>query len=99
MTPEQVQEITRLRGLNLSPKQIARKLGLRPAVVTALLRQQAEDLAIARRESGELAPLVNCLINSEAAQRLLDSDSQHRVGFGNEDNQVSGPRTNCSDAA
>lgn len=71
MTPEQVQEINRLRALNLSPKQIARKLGLRPASVTAFLRNQAEEENLVRQARGELPPVERCLINEKAAQHLL----------------------------
>jgi len=70
MSPEQVQAITRLRALNLTPKQIARQLGLRPAEVNALLRQQAEEMTLSRTARGELAPLERCLINEPAAQSL-----------------------------
>ncbi|MGA7932589.1 MAG: hypothetical protein WCA35_03330 [Kovacikia sp.] len=37
MTPEERQEVIRLRNLKLSPKQIARKLGLRPSQVTDVM--------------------------------------------------------------
>lgn len=37
MQPEQEQEIANLRSLNLTPKRIARKLGLRVAEVTAVV--------------------------------------------------------------
>ena len=80
MSPEEVQEITRLRALNLSPKQIARKLGLRPASVNGLLRQQAEEVAITPRALGELAPLERCLINEKAAQRLLETKKKGWFG-------------------
>ncbi len=80
MSPEQVQEIIRLRALNLSPKQIARKLGLRPAEVNSWLRQQAEEVTITRRALGELAPLERCLINEEAAERLLESQKKGWLG-------------------
>lgn len=76
MTPEQILEINRLRALNLSPKQIARKLGLRPASVNAFLRNQAESENLARQARGELAPLECCLINEKAAQRLLEAKQQ-----------------------
>ena len=49
MNPEQQQEILNLRSLNLTPKQIARKLGLRVAEVTAFIKAQAEQSAIAQR--------------------------------------------------
>ena len=80
MTPEQLQEIAKLRSLNLSPKQIARKLGLRPAEVTTVIRSQAQAT---RAQSGgkALAPLEQCVINERAAQRLLDRPQQQgRVG-------------------
>jgi hypothetical protein len=70
MTPEQIQEISRLRSLNLSPKQIARNLKLRPAAVTVVIRQQAATLALDRAERGEVAPLYNCLVNSSVAKAL-----------------------------
>ncbi len=71
MTPEQIQEISRLRSLNLSPKQIARNLKLRPAAVTEVIRQQAATLALVRAERGEVAPLYNCLVNSSVAKALV----------------------------
>ncbi len=80
MSPEQVQEINRLRALNLSPKQIARKLGWRPAEVNSLLRQQAEEGEITRRALGELAPLERCLINEKAAERLLETQKKGWFG-------------------
>lgn len=76
MTPEQAQEINRLRSLNLSPKEIARKLGLRPASVSAFLKQQIREASLARQATGELAPLEHCLINETAAQQLLEPN-QH----------------------
>jgi hypothetical protein len=72
MNPEQIQEITRLRSLNLSPKQIARNLKLRPAEVTEILRHQAATLDLERAARGEVAPLYNCMVNVSAAQLLLD---------------------------
>ncbi len=73
MTPEQIQEISRLRSLNLSPKQIARNLKLRPAEVTEVIRQQAATLALDRAARGEVAPLYNCLVNSSVADILATS--------------------------
>jgi hypothetical protein len=70
MTPEQIQEISRLRSLNLSPKQIARNLKLRPAEVTAILRDRAAQLEQDRAERGEVAPLYNCLVNKSVAKIL-----------------------------
>ena len=56
MTPEQIQEIARLRTLNLAPKQIAHQLGLRSAEVSIIIRRQAEMATLAGIERGELAP-------------------------------------------
>jgi DNA-binding CsgD family transcriptional regulator len=42
MDAELEQEIYRLRALNLAPKQIARKLSLRPAEVSDIIRRQAQ---------------------------------------------------------
>lgn len=67
MTPEQIQEITQLRNLNLSPKQIARKLNLRPAEVTAIIQDQAQS-GVTKKE---LPPIHQCLVNADAAQHLL----------------------------
>jgi hypothetical protein len=72
MTPEQEQDITRLRSLNLSPKQIARQLSLRPAEVTALIQVQAQGTQLIR----ELSPLHHCLIDEGAACHLLDRKSK-----------------------
>lgn len=85
MTPEQVQEITRLRAVNLSPKQIARKLGLRPASVNAFLRQQAQEATLSRQARGELPPLERCLINEKAARRLLDPRNEEDAYYEDDD--------------
>jgi hypothetical protein len=76
MTPEQEQEITRLRGLSLSPKQIARQIGLRPYEVSALIQAQAAQLHQSDGMSNSLAPLHHCLINGEAARYLLDRSTR-----------------------
>jgi DNA-binding transcriptional MerR regulator len=70
MNIEQIEEISRLRSLNLSPKQIARNLKLRPAEVTAILRDRAAKLEQDRAERGEAAPLYNCLVNQSVAKIL-----------------------------
>jgi hypothetical protein len=72
MTPEQEQEITRLRSRSLSPKQIARQLSLRPAEVTAFIQVKAQGTQLTR----ELSPLHHCLIDEGAAQHLLDRKSK-----------------------
>jgi hypothetical protein len=76
MTPDQEREIIRLRSLNLSPKQIARKVALRPAEVTAVIQAQAQTLQVSRESGDNLAPLHHCLINESAVQSLLDRSSK-----------------------
>jgi transcriptional regulator with XRE-family HTH domain len=75
MTPEQTQEIIQWRDKKLSPKEIARQMGLRPAEVTAFLRDYAEQNPTAKA----LLPLLGCFINSSAAERLLKGGD--RQGF------------------
>jgi len=71
MTPEQEQAVLDLRTRNVAPKQIARQLGLRPAEVSALIKTQAEQAAMARLAAGELSPLFQCLINQNCLGDLL----------------------------
>jgi hypothetical protein len=78
METDQIQEISRLRSLNLSPKQIARNLNMRPAEVSEILRQQAAQLDIERAARGEIDPLYNCMVNVSAAM-LLDPDAPTNV--------------------
>lgn len=75
MTPEQAQEVARLRERDVSPKQIARKLGLRPAEVNEQIRKQAKQLAIARGATDTLAPLEACWINTNAYECLLNPEA------------------------
>jgi len=46
MAATQQQEIMDLRALNLTPKQIARKLGIKTAEVNAVIQNQAQQTAI-----------------------------------------------------
>jgi hypothetical protein len=72
MSSDHQQEILRLREQHLSPKQIARQLGLRPSEVSAILQAQAEQVTQARSARGKLPPLKHCLIDESAAHALLD---------------------------
>lgn len=74
MNSEQTQEILRLREKKLKPKEIARKMGLKVSEVSAFLREQAEQVAIAREESGELPPIVECLVNANCLSRLFPEE-------------------------
>ncbi len=84
MTEEQLQEIQRLRGLEASPKMIARQLGLRPAEVSEAIRKQAIQAVEERRERGELDPVHECLVDEMTARYLLDDkpmgDSRDGLG-------------------
>lgn len=76
MTPEQQQEITELRARNLTPKQIARKLELRAAEVTAYIKEQAEEKTLARVASGELEPVCECFVNANCADYYLHDNPE-----------------------
>jgi hypothetical protein len=71
MTPEQTQEIIQWRERKLSPKEIARQMGLRPAEVTNFLRTSSENAHQERLAKGELPQLVGCFVNQNAAVQLL----------------------------
>jgi hypothetical protein len=72
METDRIQEISRLRSLNLSPKQIARNLNMRPAEVSEILRQQAATLDLERAARGEVNPLYKlcgkCFCHDDATR-------------------------------
>lgn len=74
MNPEQEQEILALREKKLTPKQIARKMGLKVSEVTAFVKEKAEEAAIARSESGGLAPVAQCFVNADCVDALFSND-------------------------
>jgi hypothetical protein len=74
MDTDKIQEIQRLRGLKLSPKEIARSLKLRPAEVSAILHQQAAAMELKRADNKELDPLYKCMVNATGAM-LFDSNA------------------------
>ncbi len=75
MNPELEQEVSNLRALNLTPKQIARKLGLRPSEVTAMIQNQAKQSALALGKQSQLAPIFKCLANRTMINDLLPPTS------------------------
>jgi predicted transcriptional regulator len=79
ITPEQAQAIVQWRDRKLSPKEIARQMGLRPAIVSEFLRNHSAMVQQERVAKGELAPLVACLINQSAKDHLLGT---HRQSLG-----------------
>jgi predicted transcriptional regulator len=70
ISPEQAQAIVQCRERKLSPKEIARQMGLRPAVISEFLRSYNAEVQPARQPA-ELAPLVSCWINQGAVAPLL----------------------------
>lgn len=85
MTPEQATEVMRLREAKVAPKQIARKLGLRPAEVRTFIQQSAEELYLKKAREGTLDPVYECLVNQSAAKQLLEGieldESEGAKGF------------------
>ncbi|MEG5057082.1 DNA-binding response regulator [Microcoleus sp. A2-C5] len=82
MQPEQEQEILNLRDRQLTPKQIARKLGLKASEVSTFLISQAEQTALASAEKGELLPVAQCLVDVNFAKVLLGNETSEASGLG-----------------
>jgi hypothetical protein len=70
MTGTQQQEIMDLRALNLTPKQIARKLGMKVSEVNAAIQNQAQQTTLDRLTKGELDPVYQCLASDSLIQLL-----------------------------
>jgi hypothetical protein len=70
MTTTQQQEIIDLRALNLTPKQIARKLGIKVSSINAAIQNQAQQATLDRLASGELDPVYQCLASENLIQLL-----------------------------
>lgn len=75
MEPERKQEVANLRALNLTPKQIARKLGLRMSEVSAVIRAQAEENALAHGKTATLDPLLECWANGGAVEHFFKAQT------------------------
>jgi hypothetical protein len=73
VTTEQQQEIVELRALHLTPKQIARKLGLKVSDVNTAIQHQAEETALNRKATGELDPVYQCLATANLVRLLPDN--------------------------
>ena len=83
MTPES--EILELRAKGLTSKQIARKLGLKASQVNSVIKKNAEQTAIAKGKTGDLAPIAECLGDTSCAELLLNNqelDEQGASGLG-----------------
>ena len=75
MEPKLEQKIANLRALNLTPKQIARKLELRVAEVSTVIRVQAEANALAHGKTDSLDPLLECWANGGAVEHFLENQT------------------------
>jgi hypothetical protein len=85
---ERLEQILALREQKLTPKEIARLLGLRPGEVSALLKLQAERTTMQRQAAGEGDPLLECLAGGSLAtvfptmlNRLLPAKDDLRSGL------------------
>lgn len=72
-TSEQIKEILALRDRKVAPKQIARKLGLRPAEVKDIIQTQLN--ANPDSQPQKLARLKECLIDSQGFDRFFGSQN------------------------
>lgn len=79
MQPEQQQAIIDLRTQNLTPKQIARKLGLKVSEVTAFVKEQAHQTSLTRAAAGELDPVEECLVNVSCAEDFLKINGNQEI--------------------
>ncbi len=82
MSSELESEIMALRSKQLTPKQIARKLGVKVGQVSKVLKASAQEKARAREERGELAPVAQCLVNTACAKELLGEGEREEEGGG-----------------
>ena len=82
MTSDLESEILALRSKKLTPKQIARKLGLKASQVNSVIKASAEQTAITRAETGKLAPVAQCLVNTKCAELLLEEQTLDESGMG-----------------
>ena len=72
-SPEQVKEILALRDRKATPKQIARKLGLRPAEVNNIIQTQLNASPEKYSQPKQLLKLKECLIDSQGFDRFFGS--------------------------
>ena len=87
MDPNIIAEIVALRSRNLTPKQIARKLGLKPAQVNSIIKGQASELAVQRQQQGEMDAVYECLVNASFNPIFLRGDSDNQAIVLNQNTQ------------
>lgn len=80
MTPDQIAEIQRLRNRKVAPKQIARKLGLRPAEVKTAIQQQAEAQVQEMLDESGQPPVEGCWANGAMVKALFSNEDQDKAG-------------------
>jgi hypothetical protein len=76
---EKQQEIIDLRALNLTPKQIARKLGIKVSEVSAAIQTHAEKNTSNKLAKGELEPVYQCLASHNLIQLLPKQSSSNII--------------------
>ncbi|MFG6102139.1 hypothetical protein U2F10_07800 [Leptothoe sp. EHU-05/26/07-4] len=74
-TPEQIQEVLALRDRKVGPKQIARKLGLRPAEVNNIIQTQLSANPENHSQPKRPSKLKECLIDSQGFDRFFGSQN------------------------
>jgi hypothetical protein len=79
MTATQLQEIMDLRALNLTPKQIARKLGIKVSSVNTVIQNQAQQATLDRLADGELDPIYQCLASDNLIQLLPKNSPENSI--------------------
>ncbi|MEO1761630.1 MAG: helix-turn-helix transcriptional regulator [Cyanobacteria bacterium J06629_18] len=86
------EEILNLRALNLTPKQIARKLGIKVSEVNGIIQNQAQQTKLDRLSKGELDPVYQCLASENLIQLLPDIPSENNIkkGVKNDDDIARG---------
>ncbi|MBT9312411.1 hypothetical protein [Leptothoe kymatousa] len=72
-TPEQIQEVLALRDRKVGPKQIARKLGLRPAEVNNIIHTQLSANPEKHSQPKKPLKLKECLIDAQGFDRFFGS--------------------------
>ncbi len=74
-TSEQIKEILALRDRKVAPKQIARKLGLRPAEVKDIIQAQLSSNPEKDSQPAKLDKLKECVIDAQGFDRFFGSQN------------------------
>jgi len=72
---QQEEEILNLRALSLTPKQIARKLGIKVSEVNTAIQHQAQQSTLNKLARGELNQVYQCLSSENLVQLLPNISS------------------------